>query len=41
VGNGVAVAIAAHNDVIALILDAPYTRLDHVAADKFRSFRPF
>jgi uncharacterized protein len=34
-GSGVAVAIAARNDVLALILDAPYTRLDHVAADKF------
>ena len=34
-GSGVAVAVAAQNDVLALILDAPYTRLDGVAADKF------
>jgi pimeloyl-ACP methyl ester carboxylesterase len=34
-GSGVAVAIAAQDDVVALILDAPFTRLDDVAADKF------
>ena len=34
-GSGVAVAIAAQNDVLALILDAPYTRLDAIAAYRF------
>ena len=34
-GSGVAVATAAQNDVLALILDAPYARLDDVAAYKF------